>query len=159
MPPRVWILALILAAAATPAGAETYVNARFGYQVDYPADLLTPQGEAANGDGQRFVSHDNKLIVSVWGTNNALETSVAGECAQRIQWEKNRHPLEASYKAVKSTWFVYTGLSGKTIVYEKAILSGDVYHTVRLEYPAADKAAYDAIVKRIVDSFRPGKPD
>ena len=31
---------------------KTYANARFKYSISYPADLLIPQGEAENGDGQ-----------------------------------------------------------------------------------------------------------
>ena len=33
---------------------KTYVNARFKYSISYPADVLIPQGEAENGDGQIF---------------------------------------------------------------------------------------------------------
>src|SRR5256714_15334892 len=33
---------------------KTYANARFKYSISYPADLLIPQGEAENGDGQGF---------------------------------------------------------------------------------------------------------
>ena len=34
---------------------RTYHNARFDFTVSYPADLLIPQGETQNSDGQRFV--------------------------------------------------------------------------------------------------------
>src|SRR5947207_3694227 len=33
---------------------KTYANARFKYSIGYPADLLIPQGESENGDGQVF---------------------------------------------------------------------------------------------------------
>ena len=31
---------------------------RFGYLISYPSDLLIPQGEADNGDGQKFLAKD-----------------------------------------------------------------------------------------------------
>src|SRR5437868_6035966 len=31
---------------------QTYTNARFKYSISYPSNLLIPQGEAENGDGQ-----------------------------------------------------------------------------------------------------------
>lgn len=33
---------------------RTYHNSRFDYSISYPADILIPQGEAINGDGQKF---------------------------------------------------------------------------------------------------------
>jgi hypothetical protein len=53
------LVALIIALPAVASNSLTYkpyVNLRFGYSVQYPADLLIAQGESDNSDGQRFVS-------------------------------------------------------------------------------------------------------
>src|SRR5690554_1190451 len=38
----------------------SYENSRFDFSVSYP-DFLIPQGESGNGDGQRFISEDEKF--------------------------------------------------------------------------------------------------
>ena len=45
---------------ALASGWKTYTNARFGYSISYPADVLMPQGESDNGDGQKFLSRDGR---------------------------------------------------------------------------------------------------
>ena len=50
----------------------TYVNDRFQYAICYPQDLLVPQGEPANSDGQRFLSNKDSAELAVYGGNNAL---------------------------------------------------------------------------------------
>ena len=52
---------------------KTYSNARFGYVINYPTDILIPQGEADNGDGQKFISKEKGVIALVYGSNNALD--------------------------------------------------------------------------------------
>ena len=59
-----------------PQGLEhcygSYSNGRFGYSIDYPKDLLIPQGESDNEDGQEFTSKDGKAVLLVWGHLNVL---------------------------------------------------------------------------------------
>ena len=38
---------------------HTYHNPRFGYSIAYPKDILYPQGESDNGDGQKFLGPVN----------------------------------------------------------------------------------------------------
>ena len=56
------ILLLLLAAGVLVSGSapllvlaqetyRSYANARFSYSIEYPPDLLVPQGESDNGDG------------------------------------------------------------------------------------------------------------
>lgn len=49
---------------------RTYHNIRFGYSISYPADSLIPQGEAENGDGQKFLSRDGRTEMLVYGSHN-----------------------------------------------------------------------------------------
>jgi len=68
-------LAAALAVAAqshgSPIAAQTvsYGNARFGYWISYPADLLVPEPEADNGDGRAFHARHATGKMSVWGSN------------------------------------------------------------------------------------------
>jgi hypothetical protein len=42
---------------------KTYTNVTFQYHICYPADLLVPQGEPDNSDGQRFLAHDGAELI------------------------------------------------------------------------------------------------
>ena len=44
---------------------QPYINARFGYRLDYPADFV-PQGESDSGDGQVFIGEEGAEL-RVWG--------------------------------------------------------------------------------------------
>jgi hypothetical protein len=47
--------AIFISALAIPANAaelDTYTNARYGYSISYPRNLLKPLPEAANSDGR-----------------------------------------------------------------------------------------------------------
>jgi len=86
---------LVVIAAVFPSLAQAnvykrYHNARFGYSIDYRSDLLEPQGEAANGDGQGFRSRDGSAELKVWAADNATKeplrtayTNVVNEVAGR----------------------------------------------------------------------------
>src|ERR1041385_1585764 len=47
---------------------KVYTNVRFHYSICYPQDLLVPQGEAENSDGQKFVAKDGAKLI-VFGRN------------------------------------------------------------------------------------------
>jgi hypothetical protein len=51
-----------------PRNFKIYINERYNYSILYPLDLLYPQGEAANGDGQKFLSKDGLVEMLVYGT-------------------------------------------------------------------------------------------
>src|ERR1700682_2215290 len=58
---------ILLKAQAPAADRHTWkasTNWRFQYSICYPQDLLVPQGEPENSDGQRFLAKDGaKLVV------------------------------------------------------------------------------------------------
>jgi hypothetical protein len=55
---------------------RTYHNARFDYSISYPANILVPQGEAENGDGQKFLSGNGRAEMLVYGSHNSLDQSL-----------------------------------------------------------------------------------
>jgi len=154
------VILLLLAAAfagGAPAGYATYQNTRFGFSVEYPKAVLLPQGEADNGDGQQFESRDKRFRLAVWAGFNVLEKSVAEVCKDGIRAEKSG--TRVTYQVVKSDWYVYSGIAGEDIVYQKGILRGDTFTTLRLQYPMAEKEKWDADVKRIVASLSATSPE
>ena len=133
-------------------GWMTYVNVRFQYSICYPQDLLVPQGEAANSDGQRFLSSKDNVELAVYGGNNALDQTLRqrlSETASRLVGSSGK----VTYKAQKANWFVVSGQSGQTIFYVKTILNRDQFKTFELTYDRAAAALYDPLVARFVACF------
>ena len=69
---------------------KTYTNARFKYSIDYPADLLVPQGEAENGDGQAFREKGSSSVeMRVYGGFNVLNETLRGRYEKLVRdWGK-----------------------------------------------------------------------
>ena len=53
-------------AAASDHVWKSYTNERFQYAICYPEDLLVPQGESPNSDGQKFLTKDGRAAYSLW---------------------------------------------------------------------------------------------
>jgi hypothetical protein len=102
-----------------------------------------------------FVSPDNKIEVCVWGQFNVLEETLASKLAAGLRRD-GLEKAEGVYKVLKPGWFVYSGVTraGTRIVYEKTLLSGDTFKTIRLEYPVSERARGDALVKAMVPTFK-----
>lgn len=144
----VFVLAGIVSAAQTPT-YKTYNNARFAYSILYPANLLKPQGEAENGDGQAFRSADGHALMRVWGGYNANNESLRAVYDQAVsEWGAG-----VSYKVIKPDWFVVSALVNGKIHYRKTMLRKDVLKTFEIEYDESQKANYDSVTARIAKSF------
>lgn len=136
-------------------GDEKYVNVRFGYSIAYPADILHPQGESDNGDGQKFLSEDGSALLLVYGANNVLEQSLEALYQEALQGGGEENPDRVvTYRTMKKDWFVVSGREAGNIFYQKTMMNGDQYVSFILEYPESQKAAYDPIVGTLAKSFR-----
>jgi hypothetical protein len=148
-----WLVApLGNSAASHPAGVaqravyKTYTNARYGYSIAYPSNLLVPQGEADNGDGQAFRSRDGAAELRVYGSQN-LGGGLAGA------YTEAQSGKTVTYKTMKGNWFVVSGRDNGKIFYQKTMFKGDVFKTFIIEYDEAQKSVYDAVTVRIARSF------
>ena len=70
------LLVLGMPAAAARHTYRTYHNARFDFSISYPADVLIPQGESENHDGQKFRSRDGRAEMLVYGSYNAYQKTM-----------------------------------------------------------------------------------
>jgi hypothetical protein len=155
---------LILSAAALAASAfqaaplkyQTYQNARFGYSIPYPAALVKPHPEADNGDGRRFVSPDGATILTVYGSNNALEYTVA----QQLSMNRKNWQADGAIITLAKTLpdgYVLSGTIESGIFYEKAALRNGTFSTFSWQYPAAQKQRMDAVVTYTARAFKPAR--
>ena len=132
----------------------TYYNARFAYSISYPAEILYPQGESDNGDGQKFMSKDSRVVMIVYGYYNALEQTL-----QEVYLEESRGGTEDSpnkvvtYKTIKDNWFVVSGYEDGRIFYQKTLLKDGIFKTFRIDYGETEKDTFDSITTIIARSF------
>lgn len=129
---------------------ETYSNARFGYSISYPSNLLKPQGEADNGDGQKFSGDGAAMLV--YGSNMLPHKTLPGEYAALI---KERGAKNVSYKLLRGNYFVISGKSDDKVFYQKTFKNAQgQFITFSIEYDESKRKTYNAVVLPIVNSFK-----
>jgi hypothetical protein len=130
---------------------QTYSNARFKYSISYPADLLIPQGEAENGDGQAFREKSTSSVeMRVYGGYNALNETLRGRYADLVRKWGNG----ITYKVIRRDWFVVSAMVNGKIHYQKTILRGDTFKTFEIEYDPVRGSTYNDVTDRIAKSFK-----
>jgi hypothetical protein len=148
-----FILVLILVQTAS-VGAQgptykTYANARFHYSIAYRADLLEPQGEAQNGDGQAFRAADGRAEMRVWGAHNVARQSLRSAFNNTV----NEFGAQVTYKVMRQDWFVVTALVNGKILYRKTMLRRGIFKTFEINYVSSQRSTYDPVTARISKSF------
>jgi hypothetical protein len=144
-------IVLVVASSARAESWRSYHNDRFGVTADVPADWKM-EPPPANDDGRDFTSPDGRATITVSGIfaiNGAEE-----ELASRLEPGQGE---TITYKKRRSDWIVVSGTKGDRIFYRKTLLScGDVANDLSIEYPAAEKQKYDALVAHAAASLKPG---
>ncbi|HEY3678844.1 MAG TPA: hypothetical protein VGL45_09000 [Bradyrhizobium sp.] len=132
--------------------ARKYRNERFGVSADIPSDWKAGP-EPETNDGLVFSSSDGKATITVSGILNADDKP-----ALRVMIEEQRpgDGEKVTYRKAAGREDVVSGIRGSTIFYRKTILScGDqVLNHLVIEYPAAQKQAFDSLVLHVAGSMR-----
>ena len=145
------IVALFAQPAAAQKQYKTYSNVRFEYSVTYPSDLLKPQGEPDNGDGQVFKSDDGTAEMRVYGGYNALNQTLKQIYQDAIN---DLGATNVSYKLLQTNFFVVSGKKNERVYYRKTVRSGDRMLTFSIEYDVVGKSVYDAVTAKIANSLK-----
>lgn len=134
-------------------GYGLYQNSRFGTSISYPSGYFTADLPPNNGDGRRFSSADGQSYFLIFGQHDVLGLSKD----EMIQQDKTLPDYQGvSYEKAGENWYVLSGLVGDAIFYRKVILAPDgIIHQFEIRYPSAQKAAFDAVVTHMVQSFGP----
>jgi len=135
--------------------SAAYLNARFQFAVHYPAQLLYPQGEADNGDGQRFLSKDARTTLAAFGNNLALNGSLEAEFEEAARGGIGDHPLRVvTYKKLGNHWYVVSGVEQGMVFYTKRIQVGDQFIGFEFTYPESQRQTWDKVTSQINASFK-----
>ena len=104
----------------------------FAYLGLLSAPASHSQGEAQNSDGQKFISKDNRLTATVYGSNNALRQTLEQILAQNSD-DFIGNAIIIEHKEIGNDFFTFSGMSNGNNV-EKTLLRHDVIKTLDIEY-------------------------
>lgn len=124
---------------------QTYINNRFVFSVDYPADLFMLDIAPQNGDGQHFYNEHASL--NVWAKlliedlESSLQSALFGL-------------KEVTYQEQKEDYFVVSGFNETgNIAYQKTQYWNGVLYTFALEYDPDYAYRYNKVTERVAASF------
>jgi hypothetical protein len=139
---------------------KEYCNDRFSFCMNYPATVVG-QGEAGNGDGQRFLSKDKQTEVATYGM--LVLEEVNDDFNE--QFKQAGEGLKVTYKVVKPDWFILSGTDKKgNIVYRKTVMKKIAYmgeekaettvlQTLMITYPPSQQSVYGSYCGVIAKSL------
>lgn len=129
----------------------TYGNGRFQYSVEYPKNLLIPQGEAGNGDGQFFLSRRGDATLKVYG--RWIMEGMDDRCHALDGVEPEDIP-NITYQTSRKDQSVASGYRKGKIFYTKALIVKGQCLKFDFEYSADSRETYDTITARMAKSFK-----
>ena len=132
----------------------TYQNDRFGFALDYPADLFMADDRALGDFWRLFVSHDSRARLLVTAGFNTRRLTPATYRQSMVNGLYRGASLE--YAPLRKTWFVLAGSSGADMFYERVTFAcdGRIIHRWRLTYPASERDHYSQIIERMHQGYK-----
>ncbi len=130
---------------------DRYCNARYAYCISYPSQILIPQGESDNGDGQFFLSDDQKQKLSVWGEMNIFDESL------KEKMETVKSEIENIKSEINETYFVIKGTKGDKEYYRLTMIIPDGFVSFVLEYTENKEILFAPIIEEMKKSFKQSK--
>jgi hypothetical protein len=135
---------------------QSYSNQRYGFHLQYPANVFTLERSAKAGDGELFVAKDGDARLLVGSLTNASRFTPASY--QQYVAQNSYPDYRIHYRRLGDSWFALSGEGNGNIFYEKAMFScaGRLITSFAMIYGSDRRQAFDRIVERIENSFRPG---
>ncbi len=141
---------------------KNYLNQKFGFSVDYPYEILTPEGESDSKDGQVFRSKKTPAnTLTVYRDYIDLidpEIVFTLEVAYKKHvntFSKKGNGRNITYKKLDKGFFVLSGYKDNgDIYYQKTIMVDGNLCTCLLEYKEVDKALFNKISVAVFKSFK-----
>lgn len=133
------------------ANYSRYYNLLYGYRVDFPKNLLTPQPEAGNGDGRIFKDKQGNAILTVYGSRlDTLSVRFKQDLASITTSKLN----SITYQKLAPSFSIISGFKGDTVFYYKRVATDEGLATMLLEYPKSDSTKYKPAVIAVSRSLR-----
>jgi hypothetical protein len=142
--------------AATAGDWSRYQNERFGFRLEYPANLFRVERTTEAGDGRVFAARNGEARLLVGALRN--EDRHSAKSYQDFLARTSYADYSINYRPLGDDWLVLSGEANGTIFYEKAILScgGELISSFAMLYPADKRDVFEPILARVANSFVPG---
>jgi hypothetical protein len=143
------VISLILGFVPAPGSAgdiewRRYAIPSTGTSVDMPVSIFTRDaGPPESGAGRRFFREDDRADLTVQSIPNRENDSPAMFLA------KQRPPAGIVYKRITPRFFVVSSIRNGRIWYNRCNRGNGTMNCVLINYPAAEKRQWDAVVTRI----------
>ena len=132
---------------------ETYHNDPYGYKVEYP-NFLIHQGEVYSGDGQKFLSEDQKIQMLVYYQfkNDFIDMEAENLTIDKA-YEKDLSYKEGviSKKLEKDNYTIESKVGN--IMHTHYVVFQDNYFNIYFEYPESEKDRMKSIIEHVIKSF------
>lgn len=136
---------------------SSYKNERYGFRLRYPGGLFV-RTETPN-------SESGALWTSTEGNARLLATATANETGETLDTYRDFVMRETyaeakfDYTPKRQNWFVLSGQKGDMIFYERItfVCEGRYIYGWQVNYPAAQRRKFDAIVEAIHLSYKAGR--
>jgi hypothetical protein len=151
LPAAIAIVGLLAPALALAGDTEwrRYVIPSTGTSVDMPVSIFSSDaGPPEGGTGRRFFTEDRRADLTVQSVANPGNESPATFLA------KMRPPAGIVYKRITPDFFVVSSIRKDRIWYNRCNRGNGTMNCVLINYPAADKRQWDAVVTRISQTLR-----
>jgi hypothetical protein len=150
-----WVVAAAVLLGAGPAAAQSALNwqrynvGAHSAAADVPRAVFSEDaGPAQDGTGHRFASADGRADLTVQSIDNAHGLSPAAFLAER------NPPPGIIYRRVTPRFFAVSSIRDGRVWYNRCNRTSGAMNCVLINYPAAEKRKWDAIVTRISRSLR-----
>lgn len=128
-----------------------YLVAETGAGVDLPRDLFSREaGKPEKGFGGRFLTSDGRANLTVQSTGNDSNDTPSAFLARM------RPPSDIIYRRVTGKFFVVSSVRNGLVWYDRCNFARQNVTCVLINYPAAEKKRWDAVVTRISNSLSKG---
>jgi hypothetical protein len=145
---------------------DTYCNARFGFCIEYPKDILTPGDESENGDGRIFSDTSGQTTLRVFGRIaegvDGHQISIAQQYAEDLKTPMTPEGTEEfiiTYKKLGEDFFVISGYAngkfhGRKVFYQKTIAKNGAFAYAILTYNETQQKQFNSVPGKVFKSFR-----
>lgn len=137
-------------------GMRRYINARFGYSMEYP-DIFEAKTEPDNGDGVELASKNGEYTLAIWGGYNIFGQD--GDALLEESKERVARILPGSERSAGKYYSIqYSDDGGKDgtehIFYEYVIVNADMKAGFTFSYPKDEEKRFEIAVIDMENSLK-----